>query len=171
MMNLNDVTEILLNTGLISFIDNCDKDLSQFKWHVAKTHNPLYAMRTLHFWVNDKRRTKKLIMHRLIMSRVLNRDLDRCEIVDHINGNTMDNRRSNLRLTTYFGNTTNSKRRKDNTSGYKGVIWSKQRNKWQARIKSKGHVYHIGYFNDPRSAHEAYKIKATELFGEFARFE
>lgn len=171
MSNSHKLIEIVLSNGIITLIDSCDKDLSKIKWYAAEWPNPPYAAHTQHFVSNNTKHSRQIRMHRLIMSRVLNRALERCEIVDHVNGNTLDNRRINLRLATYSGNRTNGKRQSNNTSGYKGVTWHKQSHKWQAGVKAKGHSYYLGLFDDPREAHEAYKLKAVELFGEFARFE
>ncbi len=156
----NLIINIELTRGFVCSIDNVDKDLSESKWKI--TTDGYVALSNWRQWTS---------MHRLIYSRILGRELTRDEIVDHINGNKRDNRRSNLRLATYSGNTSNSKKRITNTSGYKGVTWHKQCQKWQASVKKDGKGYYLGLFDDPREAHKAYRIKAVELFGEFARFE
>ena len=90
------------------------------------------------------------------------------ETIDHINGNKLDNRRSNLRRITMSNNIANSNKRVTNTSGYKGV--HKFRDKWQAQITKDYKSIHIGYFEDLVQAAKAYDKKAFELFGNYARF-
>jgi hypothetical protein len=89
--------------------------------------------------------------------------------VDHINGVKYDNRASNLRLATGSQNRANSSKNKNNKSGYKGVYFQKNHNKWYAVIKINYKKIHIGYFDSPELAHIAYCKRAVELFGEFAR--
>jgi hypothetical protein len=90
--------------------------------------------------------------------------------LDHINGNKLDNRIENLRKCNQTQNTANSKIRSDNKSGYRGVVWHKATNKWQAQTMLKGKRIHIGLFNSKDEAALAYNYKAEELFGPFARF-
>jgi hypothetical protein len=90
--------------------------------------------------------------------------------VDHIDGNPLNNRRSNLRLATPSENQWNQKRSCANTSGFKGVGWHERDRRWQARIRKEGKLYHLGNFKSPEEAHEAYCRAAAELHGEFARF-
>ena len=89
-------------------------------------------------------------------------------IVDHINGNVLDNRRSNLRICTKHQNTMN--KIVTNTSGYKGVSWHKRDKKWQAQIKINYVNIHLGLFSTPELAHKAYCEAAIKYHGEFARF-
>ena len=88
--------------------------------------------------------------------------------VDHINGNPLDNRKSNLRICTNAENQRNRGVNKNNTSGYKGVCWAKQNKKWKARIKHNGKLIHLGYYKDKEEAARAYDKKAKELHGEYA---
>jgi hypothetical protein len=83
--------------------------------------------------------------------------------IDHINGVRHDNRLCNLRLATVQQNAQNRGKQANNTSGYKGVTWSKKSQKWQAQIcQNKCRIY-IGLFNDPKEAHMAYIAKVKEL--------
>jgi len=89
--------------------------------------------------------------------------------IDHINLDKSDNRIYNLREATPHQNSSNSPRKSNNTSGYKGVQFKKQNMKWQAIIQHKRKVKHLGFFNDPESAYEAYCKAAKEIHGEYAR--
>jgi len=91
--------------------------------------------------------------------------------VDHINGDPFDNRKCNLRICEPIQNWWSRKKRSDNTSGFKGVTWSKRNSKWNARIKKFGKRISLGYFDTPQEAHAAYCKAADEMFGEFARYE
>jgi hypothetical protein len=92
------------------------------------------------------------------------------EAVDHINGNSLDNRIENLRAATASENQGNTAVRKDNTSGYKGV--SRHRDgKFQAAITKNKKRYYLGLYNTPEEAYEAYCEAALELQGDFARLK
>jgi hypothetical protein len=111
-----------------------------------------------------KYRTNTVSMHRVIMNAPKDKE------VDHINSDSLDNRRVNLRLTDRFGNNQNALLRRDSSSGYKGVSFYKAGNKWVAYIGGKGRKsQHIGYFPTIKEAAHAYNLKAKELFGEFAK--
>ena len=91
-------------------------------------------------------------------------------VVDHINGDTGDNRIENLRLATITQNAANSKLRAANTSGAKGVVWHKRDKVWCAGIGVNGKNIHLGNFTNKQSAAEAYRDAAVRYFGEFANF-
>jgi hypothetical protein len=91
------------------------------------------------------------------------------EQVDHINGDKSDNRICNLRAASNAQNQANVAISQNNTCGFKGVSFHKHSGKWQARIGVNYKRIHIGKFNTPEEAHEAYKKAAKEYFGEYAR--
>lgn len=170
---LEDVIEIPLTQGQVAYIDAVDADLAQYKWFARfQSHyangGEFHATRNTRL-TGEKRATE--LMHRVILSRILDRPLLRSEIVDHKNRNPLDNRRENLRLATISQNSMNAGIRSDNDSGYKGVCWRKDKQKWEAYIKFNGKRQFLGYFGTPQSAHKAYCIAAKEMFGEFARLE
>lgn len=90
-------------------------------------------------------------------------------VVDHINGNPWDNRWSNLRLVTPAQNSANTKRPSTNTSGYKGVSWSRRGRCWLATYRVNRRTKHIYGFSNKKHAHAAYKKAVIELRGEYAR--
>lgn len=144
----------------VAIVDDIDTDLAELNWSANIGTYTAYAQ-------NRESQTKGgngILLHRVILERVLGRTLDVSEHVDHINGNGLDNRRENLRLSNKSQNGGNSRKGKRNTSGYKGVGFFK--GKWRARIYYKKE-YHLGLFNTPEEAHEAYCEKAKEFFGEF----
>ena len=90
-------------------------------------------------------------------------------IIDHRDGNPLNNRWRNLRISSYSDNAANRSRLRNNRSGFKGVAFVPQRRKWRARITKGGRRYSLGNYETAEEAHAAYIAKARELFGEFAR--
>ena len=119
-----------------------------------------YAIHTF----NEKtpRTTKKL--HQLLLP-----DVPAGYVVDHINGDRLDNRRCNLRIVTAHMNVINSKSRPNTSSKYKGVSFDTSRGKWISSIQVKGITKHIGRFASEEEAAKAYDKRAFELYGEYAR--
>ncbi len=102
-------------------------------------------------------------MHRVLL------DLKAGEQADHINGNGLDNRKSNLRVTTQMQNLWNTGLRSDNKSGMKGVWWLSKNNKWQARITvNKAHI-NLGLFVEKEQAIAARLAAEVKWHGEYAR--
>ena len=89
--------------------------------------------------------------------------------VDHINGNTLDNRFDNLRLGTQADNCKNRKENKNNKSGFKGVSWHKKKKRWRAQIRVNNKRIHLGYFNNKFYAAVVYARAAKKYFGEWRR--
>lgn len=144
---------------MIPLVDDIDKDLLEDKWYIARD----YWKRT-----SIKPHQTQWYLHRTILERILNRPLVKGEICDHVNKNKLDNRRSNLRLANHSLNAANVDKPITNKSGYKGVSYWKNTNRWKARIKyQQKHIY-IGIFDTKEQAAIAYNKKAIELFGEYA---
>lgn len=89
--------------------------------------------------------------------------------IDHKNGIRADNRWENLREATASQNLANARLRSNNTSGFKGVTWDRERKKWVAQIRVRGRHIHVGRYTSPEEAHVAYMRAATHHFGEYAR--
>jgi len=101
---------------------------------------------------------KRFYLHRFIM------DAPHGKVVDHINHNKLDNRKSNLRICSYAENTQNSASSGRNTSGFRGVYFCKRNNNWVAQIKFLQNRITLGSFNTPQEASIVYERKASELF-------
>ena len=145
--------EIQLSQGKCAKVDDEDYDwLSQWSWHYVRAG---YAFRFEK--INGK--WCHIGMHRQIMATPKGLE------VDHINGDTLDNQRLNLRNCSHRENLQNQKQRKDTSSIYKGVYWDKTRNKWVLRLNHK----FIGRFESERHAAMAYDLWAIDMFGKFAR--
>lgn len=92
-----------------------------------------------------------------------------CDLIDHINGDPLDNRICNLRAATASQNRRNQKPLARNTSGLKGASWSKAAKKWRAQIRADNNTRHLGYFDTAQDAHDAYCRASAELHREFGR--
>ena len=104
---------------------------------------------------------KTVYLSRLVMNAP--DDMD----VDHIYHNRRDNRKNKLRICTHADNCKNNPVRSNNTSGYTGVWYSKNKNKWVAEIRVNKKKKHLGYFSNIEDAHIAYEKAKNEYFGEF----
>ena len=91
------------------------------------------------------------------------------KIIDHIDGNPLNNRIENLRACTASENLCNAKTKANNTSGAKGVVWFKPKQKWRARISFNKKEYHIGYFDEKQDAINAVIEARPKIHKEFAR--
>jgi hypothetical protein len=140
------------------------EELNKYLWHLKEG---TYAIRSID--VDGK--SKFLRMHRIILEMHYGRKLHKKEYVDHINLDKRDNRLENLRICDASQNIANQPKRKDNTSGYKGVYLDKRRNKWCAEIKFYKKKRFLGYFMSPEEAREVYKKASKEIHKEFSRIE
>lgn len=155
--------EIDVGHGLKTLVDDEDFEyLNQFNWY-SKPHN--YPGR----YVSPKDKNRHALMSRMIMNA------PKGKFVDHADGNPLNNQRYNLRICTPTQNCQNRKLHINNIVGFKGVTQysrnGKRENRWRARIRVNKKLIHIGYFDSPIMAHEAYKEASVKFFGEFARFQ
>jgi len=160
-----DAYKIQLSSGNFVLVDQDDYEyFSQWKWK----ENSGTAMRNKHIgtvgdWREGKRKDVAVLMHREIMGAPKGMD------VDHINGNRLDNRKSNLRVCTHAENRRNTKTPVSNKSGYKGVSWCKRDSKWSAFITIGGKSKNLGRYINIIDAAKAYNEAAIKHFGEYAR--
>lgn len=119
------------------------------------------------FLDGDKNCYESIFLHRFLCG-IKYKDK---QIVDHINGNTLDNRKSNLRACTNAENLRNQKKSKRNKTGYKGVSYDKRRKKYLACIRLNGRSIFIGRFSSPVLAYDAYCIASVKYHGVFGRTE
>lgn len=153
---------IPLSKGMVTIVD--DEEfvfLNQWKWSASRSKTcPLYyAVR-----VQSRNSVQtSILMHRVIMKA------DLWQLVDHRDRNSLDNRKSNLRITNKSGNGANSKVNSVNTSGFKGVSWDKKTSSWHAYITHNQRRFNLGYFDDKVEAALAYDLAAVMRFGEFSR--
>jgi hypothetical protein len=155
--------EIPLTQGQFAIVDDEDYEyLNRFKWCAVydKKMGSFYAARKGK--CGNSENLKFLSMHREIMNPPENMS------IDHINHNTIDNRRCNLRICTQGQNVMNVIKRSDNTSGYKGVSWKKSANRWCAQLRANGKCVYSMYFTDKIEAAKAYDDVAKKFHGEFA---
>jgi hypothetical protein len=146
---------IPLTQGKNAIVDAADFEwLNQWNWNACWNGNikNWYARRTLRF------HGPHVYMHAQIAG----------ENSDHINRDTLDNRRRNLRKATASQNQCNHRKRSDNTSGFIGVVWDKRERKWSARIGARGKTHFLGYFSSAKDAAEVRDSFAKRLHGEFA---
>ena len=152
--------EIPLTRGLVALVDDEDAEwLGQWRWTVLIQPGKKYVWR--YFRQNERRVAVR--MHRLILSPPAGM------LVDHRNGNGLDNRRSNLRIATFSQNNQNMRMQSDNATGFKGIS-RRPSGKFRARIAFEGKQIFLGNFPTPEEAHAVYREAAREYFGEFARF-
>ena len=157
------VVLIPLTQGKFALLDIGDLSLVRPHTWFASANPKDYAIACVK--INGKK--CRIGMHGLLLGLVQHPDL----AVDHINGNSLDNRRSNLRPATVAENARN-KTMPHHTSRFKGVTYNATRPrpaKWRAQIRFWGHLIHLGYFRTEVEAARAYNASARQYFGEYAR--
>ncbi len=153
--------EIQLTRGMVALVDDEDYEwLNRWRWNAHTDHNG-FVYATRHKSRRDGGGTVR--MHRLIINT------SEKEEIDHIDGNGLNNSRSNLRPCTHSQNAHNSGLQRNNRSGFKGVSWDSAKHRWRAEIAiNRKHIF-LGYFRDPIMAAYAYDDIARKYFGEFAK--
>lgn len=152
--------EIQLTQGKVAIVDDDMYEyLNQWKWHVNKQGNTYYVIR------NKCTLLKKRVyesMHRLIMKP------DKGFVIDHLDGNGLNNQRNNLRICTVSQNSMNRNKTVKNKSGFKGVIWWERNSTWKAEIRHNKKKIYLGYYKNIIDAARAYNEAALKYHGEFA---
>lgn len=148
--------EIVLSNGMVALVDADDyEEVSRYKWNPTLSMRHVYARRSKRIG----KRVTTVIMHREILKAP--KDM----VVDHINGNTLDNRKANLRICTNRENLGNRKLNKNNTSGYRGVTKVARDGKWRASVACRV----IGDYVTAEAAAKAYDRHALKEYGKFAK--
>jgi len=137
--------------GKFSLVDDSDfESVNMFKWYLSGR----YPVKSF----GKRPNRKKISLHRFLL------DTPNGMVVDHINGDGLDNQRKNLRVCTVAQNTINSSKRINTTSSkYKGV--TKNNKPYRAYIGTKT----LGYFKTEKEAAEAYNNAAISIYGDFAK--
>ncbi|HEX3642889.1 MAG TPA: AP2 domain-containing protein [Ktedonobacteraceae bacterium] len=159
----NNIPTILipLSQGKFALIDEIDRDLAQYKWHVQRG----YAVR---HGSGISQQHGRISLHRTILERKLGRPLlpHPQEVTDHQDLDTLNNRRENLRLATIAQNVMN-RGKISSTRPYKGVF--SHQNKWRATISVDGKFIHLGLYDTPEEAAIQYNKAALHYYQDFAR--
>jgi hypothetical protein len=155
------IATINIDGNIVKF-DIEDWDLvHEYQWRVSSDSNNPYVYSSRHKTINRIH----MSMHRLVMGK---KEYDKC-MIDHIDGDGLNNCKSNLRFCTASQNQANRKLSKNSKTGMKGVIYNKQTKLYVVHICKDRKHYMLGVFEDKIEAARAYDIKALELYGEFAR--
>lgn len=147
---------------MVAIVCDCHAHLVENKkWYATWSKN------TQSFYAARNR--SSLLGHGLIYLHAIINGTPKEMQTDHINGDTLDNRCDNLRTVTVSENNRNSRKRRDNSSGFKGVDWHKRCHRWRAQITVGGKTKHLGLFDTAEEAAHAYDAAARELYREFAK--
>jgi hypothetical protein len=156
----DSMAQIITSRGHVVLMDQDDFErFGALAWFVSKRG---YVVRNV---VTATGRTIDNL-HRQIMGAAIGDG----QIIDHINGDKLDNRKGNLRICTNAENVRNGRRRPSNSSGFKGIYLHRASGLWHATIKVDGVKHSLGYFKEPADAHAAYCAGALKHHGEFANF-
>ena len=152
-----DLVYLLLSDGSVAVCDGCF-------YEKVKTHTWSISHGYAYYTENKCTPRKTIKLHNFLLDYIPS-DI----IVDHINGNKLDNRLINLRFVSYKENKRNSKGKNIATSKYKGVSWDSSRNKWISSIQYNGKTYHIGRFDNEEECAKAYDNEAIKKYGQYAK--
>lgn len=136
-------------------------------WNARCANQEAFAIRSADGYLRGTLINKKLLAHRVVFA-VANKRWP-IGIVDHRDGDRLNNRPSNLREATYSQNAANAASRPKSRSQYRGVSWSTSLQRWASRCKLNGREHFIGYFDTEVEAARAYDMTAVRVHGEFAR--
>lgn len=152
--------EIPLTNGKFSQVDDEDFEmLSAFSWCHDQKNNR--AFRSVYLPLSKGARTLRL--HTVIMKTPPGL------VVDHIDGNPLNNQKNNLRICTRAENSRNRRKSWKKSSQYKGVSWDKTNKKWVASIRFDRRLAHLGSFSTEIEAAKTYNAAAIRLHGKYAR--
>jgi hypothetical protein len=166
-MNLGKIKEIIVvskkHGRKTIVVDDVDFDgVSKHNWSIVGSGSTFYALSNLPRSASQQKHFT-IKMHRLISNAA------KGTLVDHRDGNGLNNQRDNLRICTPFENACNRKKRKNSQSRFKGVYWNKQSCRFWSDINYRGNKIYIGMFDSEIEAALAYDRAAEKHHGEFAR--
>ena len=151
---------IELTQGKVALVsDNKYEYLNQWKWCAVFKRGKWRAMRKQWFPT-----IKTIYMHRAVMNVT-----DPKILIDHKDGNGLNNQDENLRVCNNIQNLCNRGAQINNTSGYKGVTWLRKNRKWSSHIQVNKKVIYLGSFTDIEDAANAYNEAAKKYHGKFAK--
>lgn len=151
------MNNIELTQGKFAIVDDADYAfLMQWNWRLQSGG---YASRVM----RQGNKQISIYMHREIMNASFG-----C-LVDHIDGNKLNNRRLNLRTVSHVQNGRNAKKHVDGSSRFKGVSWDKTNEKWKSRLRVDNREMFLGRFSSEIEAALAYNEAAKNIYGEFAK--
>jgi hypothetical protein len=148
-------------------VDYCPETGKFIRRKTGKITGCLYRPKETSLYVKVSIDGCQYIAHRLVWLYVHGRWPS--PAVDHINGDGTDNRLANLREATFAQNITNVGVLKNNKIGLRGVHFHPGAKRYRAMISKNNKSFHIGYFDTPEKAHQAYMAAARTLHGEFVR--
>lgn len=159
--------KIPLTQGRFALVDDTDFEfLNQWRWHFKKSKSTGYAVRKQYlFTKNGKEHYRVIYMARLIMGTPDNL------LCDHIDGNGLNNQKTNLRNCTKSQNLQNRGPQSNNSSGHKNVYWHRQDSMWRVFFTRHGKKHEVGLFHDIEDAVAARDKAVFEVNGDFARTE
>lgn len=156
--------ELLLTDGTRVLVDETDFDwLNQWKWRLHKNERKTHRYAIRSEYIGGKSRYRPVFMHKEILQ------IGPEKQGDHINGDTLDNRRKNLRAVTPLQNRQNQRLRSDNRSGHPGVSWNIRERVWIARLTVKGRRVLEKRFKKKEDAIAAREAVAKKLHGDYFR--
>jgi hypothetical protein len=167
MTTSSNTKQIKLTQGKYALVDEDDFErLNKHKWLCSNVRGKLYAKKAEKARRSEKSKTgfyaNVIPMTNIILG------LRRGIIIDHINGDSLDNRKQNLRVVTVQQNNMNRRKLVGLTSKYKGVYFDKSRDNYMAHITINGKMKNLGRFLDEKEAARAYDSAAISLFEQFA---
>lgn len=136
--------EMILTKGKVAIVDDEDYDnLLNYHWHASPGHrNTFYARRGE--WDSKEKKMKTIRMNRQILNYY------GPDVIDHIDGNPLNNQKSNLRVVTSRTNSNN--RHHETSSGLRGISWHTSRKKWRVYMRVGGKQRHFGFYSDINEA-------------------
>jgi len=154
--------KIPLTQGQVAIVDGCDRHLKKWKWFAVYNTGGCDNYRAVR-QIRINGNQKFVYMQHMILGQPFNKKY----VIDHINGDPLDNRRRNLRIVTQRENAWNNKthRNKETSSSYVGVSWSKRNKRWISHIWINKKTKYLGSFKSEKMAAICYKNKLKKIEG------